>query len=69
MKSIFLIKNSMLIVCFWVLAFMCGNVFSQKPDTPKKDSVKVKNLNEVIISAPRTNIPLDEMPGCNFYCH
>jgi len=34
-------------------------VFSQS----NKDTLKVKNLNEIIINSPRTEIPLKEMPA------
>jgi outer membrane cobalamin receptor len=44
---------------FMLLIFFISTAIAQD----KKDSLKVKNLNEVIISSPRTFIPLKEVPS------
>jgi len=49
-------------ILFILILFSVNYIKAQnKPE--KRDSIKVLNLNEVIVTAPRTNMPLKEMPA------
>ncbi len=48
---------------FFTILFLSFQLFSQKKEDGAKDSVLQKSLNEVVITALRTNTPLKEIPA------
>lgn len=56
-------KNLKLYLTLALIILFLNCQFAQKQHSTKLDTSKVKNLNEVIISAPRNDIPLRQMPS------